>query len=155
MKLTTRLGRKNKHQNKYKTKEIYSFYISDKEKDSMYYIDYSTYMNIINDYIEYIISQVLEGHIFFIPYGLGSIYVFKKKVVPGYGMQPDWGLSRKLDKVVYHLNEHSGGYKYNFKWDKEPCRFRNHKLYRLSMVRTVKRTLAKYIKGLDYNYIEE
>jgi hypothetical protein len=151
----SRKGKKNKFQNRHYLKDMYNFYISDKEKNSSYYVDSKLYRQILNDYISYIIESVLDGSIFYMPSGLGSIYVFKKKVSPGYGMQPDWELSRKIDKVVYHLNEHSNGYKYNFKWDKLPCRFRNHRMYRLTMMRGVKRALAKYIKKLGTDYIEE
>ena len=156
MKDCSRKGKKNKHQNVHGIIDIYDMYISDKEQSSPYYVDRSLFREIVYEYNEYLTKEILNGSILFLPYGLGSIYVMRKELKPTVArLAPNWELSLKYDKIIYHLNEHSNGYRYNFKWDKLPCRFRNHRLYRVSMVRTVKRMLAKYIKELGFNYIEE
>lgn len=141
----------------YTITDLYNFYLSDKEKDSSYYVSKKEYTAILTDYILHIDNEILEGSIFYIPYGMGSNYVMRKKVDSSdiKKLSPDWALTRKYGKKIYHLNEHTNGYKYLFKWDKQPCVYKNHKMYKLTMVRNMKRTLAKYIKELGYNYIEE
>lgn len=152
-----RTGSKNKLQNVYTITDLYDHYISDKEKQSVYDVSRKDFHKILDEYFIYIASQINEGRIFYIPYGLGSVYVVKKKTQIHYKnrLSVDWATTNKIGKKVYHLNEHSNGYKYMFKWDKLPLKFRNHRLYRFATVRGIKRALAKCIKNLGYNYIEE
>lgn len=156
MKDSSRKGKPNKYQNVHGMMDIYDMYISDKELDSPYHISRGLFRDIIYEYNEYVTKEILNGSIFFMPHGLGSLYVIRKKFKPAIArLAPNWELSLKYNKIIYHLNEHSNGYRYNFKWDKKACRFRNYSMYRLTMIRGIKRLLAKYIKQLGFDYIEE
>jgi len=144
----------NKIQDPHALVDIFNSYISDKEELSPYIVTNKEYRNILKDYILAVCIEILEGRIFYMPYGLGSLSVVKRKIIPGKRLSPDWESILKYGKLVLHLNEHTNGYKYNFKWDKQTCRFKHHKLYRLVLTRDNKRTLAKYIKQKGYDYIE-
>lgn len=145
---------KNKIQNPHTMSDMYKFYMSDKEEGSPYVMSSKEYKTILRDYIKEICKQILEGRIFYMPYGMGSLSVNKRKVIPGKRLSPDWESILKYGKLVLHLNEHTNGYKYSFRWDKEPCKFKHHKHYRLVLSRQNKRSLARYIKDMGYDYVE-
>ena len=64
----------------------------------------------------------------------------------------DWAASKKLGKRIYHLNDHTGGYKYRFYWTKGIIK--NITAYSFIPTRTNTRTLAGILKDknreLDY-----
>lgn len=156
MLLKGRTGTKNKFQNPHYVSDMYDFYIEGIDKNSKYYVDRKLFRTIVEEYITFINDSILDGHIFYLPNGMGQVYVNKRKVIPGkVGMSVDWVLYEKYGKLIRHLNEHSNGYKYNFKWNKGTCKFRNNVMYRLTMVRNMKRTLARYIIDLKKDYMED
>ena len=57
----------------------------------------------------------------------------------------DYKASKEYDKRIYHLNEHSGGYKYRLYWSKIPRVFPDRYKYQLGFVRQNKRRLAQLI----------
>ena len=62
----------------------------------------------------------------------------------------------EYDKIIYHLNEHSDGYKYRLYWSKQPYTFSNRYKYQLSLTRTNKRHLAQLIfNRKDYINIDD
>ena len=90
-----------------------------------------------------IVSEVLAGKRYNLPFGLGVLYLdsFKLK-----GNKVDFGATRKVGKVVYHQNLHSDGRTYKLKWDKFSNRFKNKKLYKFKLTRTHSRNLCSLIK---------
>jgi len=148
---------KNKVQKPYTYKDIYKEYIKDKKKDSPYYVEYSCFVNLCNYFYKKVVHNLLyENKPFVIPFSLGTLSVRKSK--PKLSnintLTIDFKNTVKYDKKIYHLNEHSRGYKYAFSWKKIDNRFKNKYFYRLIMTRDNKRELASLIKSGKYDYFE-
>lgn len=68
----------------------------------------------------------------------------------------DYKASAEEGKRIYHLNEHSGGYKYRLYWSKIPKTFPDRYRYQLQLVRKNKRELAQLIfNHKDYINIDD
>ena len=65
----------------------------------------------------------------------------------------DYKTSKEYDKRIYHLNEHSNGYKYRLYWSKIPRTFPDRYKYQLNFVRQNKRRLAQLIFN-KHDYID-
>ena len=81
-------------------------------------------------------------------------------------LSPDWKASKELwekqypglttdeisaiknKKILYHLNEHSGGYGARFFWDKTTSNAINQSAYVFKATRTLKEELAAHIKDI-------
>jgi hypothetical protein len=150
---------KNKIQNPYTFKDMYQAYLKKYSvtPDSPYYVSYVDYTVICSEYYKEISKYVIEdGGIFKMPFNLGVLRVCKKKPkkLDWQHMTPDWILTEKYDKTIYHLNEHSDGYKYQFLWSKKQSRFQYNSYYQLQMTRSNKRTLARIIKNKLCDFFE-
>ena len=89
-------------------------------------VDYSLYKRILDEMCKIILEHVLirsEG--FKMPYGLGFIQIgkYRPKNLTAYSLSVDYKASKEYDKKIYHLNEHSDGYKYRLYWSKQPKTF--------------------------------
>lgn len=87
------------------------------------------------------------------PYGLGYVCVakYKPKSYTDKSLSVDYKSSNEYGKRIYHLNEHSDGYKYRLYWSKIPRTFSSRYKYQLSFTRANKRRLAQLIfKHNDY-----
>ena len=87
---------------------------------------------------------------------MGSLYVFKKKPIK-YNftyLRVDFKATKDMNKTILHLNEHSDGYNYRFRWSKKDMMLKNSSLYELVMTRKNKRRLANAIKNEGKDYIE-
>ena len=89
------------------------------------------------------------------PNGLGFIQVgkYKPKSLTKQSLSTDYKSSKDYGKVIYHLNEHSDGYKYRLYWSKIPQTFPARYRYQLCLVRTNKRKLAQLIFN-KHDYID-
>lgn len=122
-------------------------------------VDYSLYKRILNEMCIVILEHVLnaaEG--FKMPYGLGFIQVckYRPKNLNSTSLSVDYKASKQYDKKIYHLNEHSDGYKYRLYWSKLPRTFPDRYKYNLSFVRQNKRKLAQLIfNKQDYINIDD
>lgn len=111
-------------------------------------IPYELYKNILKEMVDVIVYHVLcnaEG--FKMPLGLGFIQIVKyqPKEFTKNSLSVDYKTSKELDKKIYHLNEHSDGYKYRLYWSKLPRTFADRYKYQLNLVRQNKRKLAQFI----------
>ena len=81
------------------------------------------------------------------PYGLGFIQVgkYRTKNLDVHSLSVDYKTSDMYGKRIYHLNEHSDGYKYRLYWSKIPRTFPDRYKYQLGFVRQNKRRLAQLI----------
>lgn len=71
-------------------------------------------------------------------------------------LSKDYKASKEEGKTIFHLNEHSGGYKYRLYWSKVPRSFPDKYKYQLLLVRANKRHLAQLIfKNYDYINIDD
>ena len=133
---------------------MYAEYIADKVVDSPYYVTYAEYVDICSTFYQMISKTIIDdGTRFKLPYGLGEVFVRKKKNKITSKLPIDWELSVKYHKRIYNLNEHTSGFGYKFFWTK-PCNIKNKFLYRLVFTRSNKRYLAKAIKQEHKDYFE-
>ena len=108
-------------------------------------VDYELYKRILDEMCRIILDAVLNSSDGFkMPYGLGFMQVgkYKPKALNGDSLSVDYKASREYDKRIYHLNEHSNGYKYRLYWSKIPRTFPDRYKYQLCFVRQNKRRLA-------------
>ncbi len=124
-------------------------------------VDYGLYKRILDEMCRIILYKVLNGSEGFkMPYGLGFMQVgkYRPKTLSGDSLSVDYKASREYDKRIYHLNEHSNGYKYRLYWSKTPRTFPDRYKYQLCFVRQNKRRLAQLIFNkqdyLDINDIQ-
>lgn len=137
-----------------KSKQSVTF--KDMYKEMPIDVDYSLYKRVLDVMCNIILEHVLmrsEG--FKMPYGLGFIQVckYKPKEYTQKSLSVDYNASKIYEKIVYHLNEHSSGYKYRLYWSKIPKTFPDRYKYQLSLVRHNKRLLAQLIFN-KYDYID-
>lgn len=148
---------KNKIQNPYTLKDSYESYIATVDVDSPYYVSYEIYSMLIENYIQKVMAEIIgKASIFKMPYRLGELQIIKlrssKNRFKKYSI--DFNLTNKYQKTIYHLNEHSSGYKYMFRWGKINSIVKNKSKYRFIPTRTNKRTLAYNIKHAIVDYFE-
>ena len=117
-------------------------------------VDYGLYKRILDEMCKVILDKVLNSSQGFkMPYGLGFIQVVKylPKSYTEQSLSVDYKASKQYNKRIYHLNEHSSGYKYRLYWSKIPRTFPDRYKYQLNFVRQNKRRLAQLIfKNQDY-----
>lgn len=122
-------------------------------------VDYSLYKRILDQMCIVILEHILnasEG--FKMPYGLGVIQVckYRPKHLNSESLSVDYKASNELGKRIYHLNEHSDGYKYRLYWSKSQRTFPDRYKYELKFVRNNKRKLAQLIfNKTDYINIDD
>ena len=65
------------------------------------------------------------------PHGLGYVCVvkYKPKSYTNGSLSVDYKSSKEFGKRIYHLNEHSDGYKYRLYWSKLPRTFADRYRY--------------------------
>ena len=117
-------------------------------------VDYKLYKRIVEEMCKVILEYLLErSEGFKMPYGLGFIQIgkYKPKQLDSKSLSVDYKASKEYDKKIYHLNEHSDGYKFRLYWSKIPRTFPDRYKYQLCLVRQNKRKLAQLIfKKHDY-----
>ena len=145
--------RKNKKS--YTIADIYRDYVKKNDVE----LNYARYKRIIDEFNKVVKEDILErSQPFKMPYGLGAICIVKYKP-KGYtdkSLSVDYKSSKEEGKRIYHLNEHSNGYKYRLYWSKVPNVFSARYKYQLCMVRENKRHLAQLIfNKQDYINIDD
>lgn len=122
-------------------------------------IDYYTFKQILDAFNTYMMDCILNySDIIKLPYGLGSIGIvkYKPKTMTPKSLSVDYKASAEYGKKIYHLNEHSDGYKFRLYWSKLPQTFPDRYRYQLSLVRANKRKLAQLIfNKKDYINIDD
>lgn len=148
---------KNKIENSYTLRDMYKSYIKDIDLNSPYYVGYNTYKEIATAYLKQIGEYIYETSLEYrLPHSLGGFQLVKKKRNLDrmfHNSQIDWENTVKYGKKVYHVNEHSDGYRYFFMWNKNG-KLLNISRYRFVPTRTNKRKLANYVKTNKRDYFE-
>ena len=119
-------------------------------------VDYGLYKRILDEMCTVILEYIFErSEGFKMPYGLGFIQIckYKPKSLTAQSLSVDYKSSKEYDKRIYHLNEHSNGYKYRLYWSKIPRTFPDRYKYTLGFVRQNKRKLAQLIFN-KHDYID-
>lgn len=111
-------------------------------------VPYSRYKRILDEFNKVVKDEILErSQLFKMPYWLGSVCIvkYKPKSYTDKSLSVDYKSSKQEGKKIYHLNEHSNGYKYRLYWTKIPRTFSNRYMYQIQLVRENKRHLAQLI----------
>lgn len=130
-------------------------------------INIAEYVQIINQFMKFIINKLFEKGQISLPEKLGNLQIIGKKVKVKIedgqikGLAPDWVKTKELwdrdeearnsKQLVYHFNEQTNGVRYRFFWSKNRVLVSNKTLYNIKMTRTNKRTLSQLVKnGKEY-----
>lgn len=142
-----------------KNKKSYTF--ADMYVNMPIEVSYLLYKRILDTMCSVILEHVLErSEGFKMPFGLGFMQIgkYKPKSLTSKSLSVDYKASKEFDKKIYHLNEHSDGYKYRVYWSRIPQTFPDRYRYQLILVRKNKRRLAQLIFNrqdyLDINDIQ-
>ena len=125
-------------------------------------VTYQQYRQIIEALNMYYLEYVLEtGDIAILPHGMGKIMVEKQKARLRksknsgiYYMQApvDWNKSNKEGKIVYFLNEETGGFTYRYTWFNKASYIKHSPLYFMIMTQQAKKMLKSRIEYTEKNY---
>tara|TARA_R110000744_G_scaffold324921_1_gene430745 strand:- start:339 stop:803 length:465 start_codon:yes stop_codon:yes gene_type:complete len=133
--------------------EAYKYYTQNTIKELQ--VDKKTYRKICDEFNKLIIDEILiDSSEIRLPYRLGTLRIKKSKMKydDKNKLKIDWAASKKTGKRIYHLNDHTGGYKYRFYWTKGIVK--NITAYSFIPTRTNTRRLASILKDkereLDY-----
>lgn len=133
---------------------MYKQYIKD-GNDTSYFV----FKTILERFNQIVLEKLLnDSEGFKMPYGLGYIQIvkYKPKTMSGKSLSVDYKSSAEYGKTIYHLNEHSDGYKFRLYWSRLPQTFPDRYKYQLSLVRANKRRLAQLIFNKhDYINIDD
>ena len=126
-------------------------------------INISEYVQIINQFMKFLILKLLSTGEIILPERLGRLSIFGKKVNIRIedgeikGLAPDWVKTKQLwdsdaeakenKQLVYHFNEETNGIRYKFSWSKNRVLVSNKTLYNLRMTRSNKRELSRLVKN--------
>lgn len=119
-------------------------------------LDYITYKRILDEMCKVILECVfMRSDGFKMPHGLGFIQIgkYRPKTYTDKSLSVDYNASKKYNKKIYHLNEHSNGYKFRLYWSRIPQTFPDRYRYQLNLVRANKRKLAQLIFN-NHDYID-
>ena len=146
-------------------KDLYNFY---KERANFGNpVDYEIFMSVLKEFNTRILGSIIgQGNRFYIPAGLGSFVMSKKKAVlvieedgsiSKYGFPVDWARTKELwnrdpdakkkKKFVYHINEDEGNNVYRFKWFKPRSTIGNYTGYKFVLSSTNRKRLKDIIKS--------
>ena len=130
-------------------------------------INISQYVQIVNQFMKFLINRLFEKGQVSLPEKLGNLQIVGKKVKVKIedgqikGLAPDWVKTKELwekdaeakknKQLVYHFNEQTNGVRYRFFWSKNRVLVSNKTLFNIKMTRTNKRTLSQLVKnGKEY-----
>ena len=103
-------------------RDMYAQYHKDNKND----VSYNTFKTILNEFNSELKNCLLESSEGFkMPFGLGYVQIvkYKPKSYTKKSLSIDYKSSAQYGKIIYHLNEHSNGYKYRLYWSKIPQTF--------------------------------
>lgn len=139
MDLKTRRNKKS-----YTEADMYKAWLKETDSD----VPYFRFKRILDRFNKSVRDTILErSEGFKMPLGLGLVCIgkYKPKTYTDKSLSVDYKSSKEEGKKIYHLNEHSGGYKYRLYWSKVPQTFPDRYKYQLILTRDNKRYLAQLI----------
>lgn len=116
-------------------------------------VDFKTYKNICKEFNTAVMEDIIKENVpFKMPGRLGTLRICKTKM--NYSdknkLKVDWKTSREAGKVVYHLNDHTNGYRFRFWWEKKGP-IQNLAFYSFTPTREYKRLLSSVLKDKNNN----
>lgn len=145
-----------KSKKSYTIADMYKPWVKENSGVDMPYLRFKRILALFNKSVLESVQDRSES--FKMPYGLGYIMIvkYRPKSYTDKSLSVDYKASKEYDKKIYHLNEHSNGYKYRLYWSKTPQTFPDRYKYKLNFVRANKRRLAKLIfDHKDYINIDD
>lgn len=134
------------------SRENYERFCSDNPTIKLSFLEWS---NIIYSFNYGLRDYALEtGDFIKFPWGLGELVISKKKTkkyitdptgVERLNLAIDWAKTKKAGKRIYHLNLHSNGFRFKWKWFSYTARFKFHKLWVFKPSRVSSRLITHYI----------
>lgn len=136
-------------------------------------IEIKVYMEVLTDFMKYIIQLVFLGHRVELPYRCGALCIMGYKpsieniVEKKKHLNVDWGATNRLAPrpprgirletprvLICHTNEHSNGVIYKFFWKKNFSKIKNAVIYKFKLAKANRHALSETIKmGMDYMLI--
>ena len=144
---------KNKNKSDYSMGDIYKYYRKSIEKGSIYDIPKAEYIKICAEFNESLIDRLLERGIsvkFPGRFGRLKVVKFKTDYSKKYKIPVDWKKTAELGKKIYILNEHTDGFIYKIKWERNSVF--NQSFYNFIPTRTKNRRLAEKITNKEMEY---
>lgn len=128
-------------------------------------ISYTEFQNVIYTFNEgfrdHLLETGLKGKL---PWGFGDFVVSKKKPLTKKKLKDgkeiialpiDWKKTREKGMKIYHLNTHTEGYKFRFKWMIKTRRFKYSEVWTFKPSRISSRLIRHYInQGYQHKYYE-
>jgi len=134
------------------SKENYSLFCQENPKIQLSFLEWS---NILYSFNYGLRDYALEtGEVVKFPWGLGEFVISKKKakrfkIAPDgkeyVNLAVDWQKTKKAGKYIYHLNHHTNGFRFKWKWFCYTARFKSHKLWVFKPSRVSSRLITHYI----------
>lgn len=142
------------------SKEVYNTFC---ELNPDINITYKLYREILMNYNKAILEHILEtGEMVHLPWGIGGLSISKfkcaiRKIVSDKGAELvnyniDWKETKKQGKYVYHLNLHTGGFRYKWYWSPKGSRIKYSKIWQLFIFREMKRELPRRLNIPNSKY---
>ncbi len=137
-------------------KEVYKRF---KQKHPEINIDYTTWASVIYNFNYAFRDNILEtGEKCKFIRGFGEFSItkwrpYKTTIVNGeekMNLPIDWKKTNELGKIIYHLNYHTDGYKFKWKWFNNLARFNMSSLWTFKPSRVTSRLLKHYLSLPDY-----
>lgn len=141
----------------YTIADFYESYCEYTKDNPLYQVSYKTFRDVVTEYFRYLRDEIIEnGKEVRLPCRMGSLSIVKHKPkeYTGKSLRIDYAESKKYGKMIFHLNEETGGYKYRFYWNKQNMLTTNKTHYQLIMTRDNKRHLAQILKSHKRDYCE-
>ena len=120
-------------------------------------LSYNEYCNIIYTYMYNFRNYVLEtGEKRKLPFGIGAFAISKKKMIrtltipetgeEKVGLPVDWVKTKKAGKYIYHMNYHTEGFRFKWKWFIYSAIFYKADVWSFKPSRVSSRLITHYIK---------
>jgi|AntAceMinimDraft_18_1070375.scaffolds.fasta_scaffold20996_2 hypothetical protein len=143
---------KNRIHVDYTIQDIYKKYTKNIEKGSMYDISFKEFTDICVSFNEKAMNiMFLEAGTIKALSRLGQFQIMKSKQSLD-KLSVDFKSTNEAKRTIYHLNEHSNGYRGRFFWSKKNAYLKFKSFYMFLPTRTHKRKLAELIKTNNYDY---
>lgn len=92
-----------------------------------------------------LVELLLAGREIKLPFGVGTLYVEKKKMNFAHALPLDYGHWQKTGEKRFHLNRHSDGFRARFHWRKQTVALVNKSFYAFVPARAAARALAQVL----------
>lgn len=122
-------------------------------------LTYTQWANVIYLFNYGIRDEILDtGTIFKLPWGLGKLTISKKKrkklvTLPTgeekVNLAVDWKKTKEKGRYIYHMNYHTDGFSFKWKWFPETARFKYHRIWVFKPSRVSSRLITHYLKTYD------